>query len=95
MLRFLLVVIVFLGLTACAGPNPPPDTRSLILSDGVLALLRSDENITLGDPRIRCETSKGLGSNFKRQFCMTVKEFDVHREWSLRDAYGAGYNRIN
>lgn len=95
MLRFLLAITLISGLSACAGPNPPPDARSLVLSEGVLALLKSDESITLGDPRIRCETSRALGSAFKRQFCMTREEFKVHREWSLRDAYGAGHDRIN
>lgn len=95
MLRFLIIAFAAIVVSACAGPNPPPDTRSLMLSDGVLALLRSDESITLGDARIRCETSRALGSSFQRQFCMTVEEFKVHREWSLRDAYGAAHDRIN
>lgn len=93
--RFLLAMTLIFGLAACAGPNPPPDGRSLVLSEGVLELLRSDESVTLGDPRIRCETSRALGSSFKRQFCMTHEEFKFHREWSLRDAYGAAHDRIN
>jgi len=95
MLRFLLAIALISGLVACAGPNPPPGGRNLVLSEGVLALLKSDESITLGDPRIRCETSRALGSSFKRQFCMTREEFEIQREWSLRDAYGAGHDRVN
>lgn len=93
--RIPIIALLVIFLAACAGPNPPPDTRSLMLSDGVLALLRSDESVTLGDSRIRCETSRALGSSFKRQFCMTHAEFKMHRDWSLRDAYGAGHDRVN
>lgn len=82
-------------LAGCAGPNPPPDSRSLILSDSVLALLRSDESVTLGDKRIRCEQRQSLGSRFPQTVCMTVEEFGQIREWSLRDAYGPGQRRVD
>lgn len=95
MFKLLSVAFVAAFLVACAGPSPGPDSRSLVLSEGVIALLESDERVTLGDPRIRCEKSKGLGSAFDRQFCMTREEFEQHRQWSLRDAYGAGRDRIN
>ncbi|MEX2498013.1 MAG: hypothetical protein WD397_03955 [Wenzhouxiangellaceae bacterium] len=95
MLRVLLTAIVIFVLAGCAGPNPGPSSRTLVLSDGVLALLKSDEGITLADPRIKCEQSKGLGTNFNRRFCLTVEEAEFNREWSLRDAYGAGQDRVN
>jgi len=93
--RILAAVIAIGFLVGCAGPNPPPDSRSLLVSDAALALLQSDESVTLGDERIRCEHRQGLGTRFQQTVCMTIEEFDRDREWSLRDAYGAGHQRVD
>ena len=93
--RILSMTAAMAFVAGCAGPNPPPDSNSLILSDAVLALLQSDESITLGDDRIRCEQRQGLGTRFRETFCLTVKEFEQMRDWSLRDAYGPGQRRVN
>lgn len=94
--RLALVACSAVLLIACAGPNAPKSTANqMVVSDGVLALLESDESVTLGDPRIRCERRQALGSRFRVMHCMTQEEFDRLRDWSLRDSYGTDHRRVN
>lgn len=91
MMRISLVCMT-LALAACAGPNPPSNARKLQLTDGVIALMKSDEEITLADPRIRCDQRQLVGSNFRTRICMLQAEYDAERESNMRDNFGASHS---
>jgi len=78
-----------LFLAACAGPNPVTNQRKLQMTDGVIALLNSDKEITLADSRIRCDQRQIVGSNFRTRVCMLESEYDAEREANMRDNFGA------
>ncbi|MFU8831427.1 MAG: hypothetical protein ACNA7J_04635 [Wenzhouxiangella sp.] len=96
-MKHYLSILTTVGLLAgCAGPNPPPSASSgMILSKDVIALLESDASLTLGDERIHCERRQPIGTRFSQTVCQTREELDQQREWSLRDAYGAGSTRVD
>lgn len=84
------VLAVPMLLAACAGPNPEMNHRKMQLSPGVVALINSEEAISLNDARIRCEQRKPVGSNVPKRTCMLREEWDAARENSLRDTFGTG-----
>lgn len=88
-MRIILFASILAFAAACAGPNPPANQRKLQLSEGVIALLKSDEDITLADSRIRCDQRRALGSNFRQRVCMLKSEYEAEREENIRDNLGA------
>lgn len=92
MTRILLPLALVVTLTACAGPNPPPNPRKLQMTQGVMDLLNREEGITLADPRIHCEQRKRVGSNFATRVCMLATERDAARNDSIRGALGDDQN---
>ena len=84
-----LAVVTSAFLMACAGPNPPANQRKLQMTEGVIALIKSDESVTLADPRIRCDQRRIIGSNFRTRVCMLQTEYEAERAANIRDNLGA------
>lgn len=88
MLKAVVIVLIASCLIACAGPNANPDGARIHMTEGVFALMESEPDITLGDPRIYCDHRKKVGTNLPMRTCMLAEERELARERSLRETVG-------
>lgn len=86
-----MMVTLFL-VSACASDGKRKFNRTTQLSPGVRALVASEPDIGVNDPRIRCRRETKSGSRLGVQTCLTVEELEFEREQAQREAESATRN---
>ncbi|MCG8465485.1 MAG: hypothetical protein MI750_11615 [Xanthomonadales bacterium] len=56
----------------------------LLMSAGVIELVKKEGEISLEDERITCHKTRKTGSHLKETFCLTLHEADVSRTRNQR-----------
>jgi hypothetical protein len=56
----------------------------LLMSAGVIELVKKEGEISLEDERITCHRTRKTGSHMKETFCLTLHEADVSRTRNQR-----------
>ena len=51
----------------------------LLMSPGVIALIRTEGEIALDDERITCHRVRKTGSHMRETYCLTVEEAEIAR----------------